>query len=646
VVKRRLTLAGWLVIGYGLVVAVLLSPPSVAGAVSAPFLLVAAALGAAAFSIGAVRSLPSSAIPPWAFLAASATVAALAPALQVGGGAEPRAAAATVAAHLLFCAGIGTAVQLRERDRRPEFLLDTALIAFAAIVVLLRWAPGLRPMLAGAMPVDGAFAAGLGTAVLACCGFIFSLMLLTGRRQSGARDSLVALTGAAALLLIAASPPALGAGFCCPPGRPFYAAFAGAFGLLALAGARIMQGGAAAFLGTNGGFADLPEPGARTRLRQIVAPLVALLIAIAVMDGALRPPFHDWTAGAIGVLGALLALRVSQLLEATRHRMAEQRQLEQSRALVEVSRALSGSTQLDDTLDRVAEWACRLLHAPAAILELLSDDGKSLEIRAAAGLPPKVLGLRFPVDGTFTGWVAKHGKPRATIDPRRETDIHHRSRPFVGKSPLASAPMRYQGRVLGVLTCVSQRPFDAGDFELLGALADQGAIALENARLFRQVDRLSKTDPLTGLANRRQLEADLAREFAAAQRGRPLIAVMFDLNRFKEYNDEHGHIAGDEALRLFGKVLAVETRSMNLAARYGGDEFCVLLSDSDCQGARIFAERVRNRFGRMAIELRRGSLSASAGFASYSPDMLTPTDLIEAADRQLYASKARKSTAG
>src|SRR5690606_25086015 len=103
-------------------------------------------------------------------------------------------------------------------------------------------------------------------------------------------------------------------------------------------------------------------------------PVVALIIAIAVTDAALRPPMRQGTAYALAVLGMLLSVRLNALLKATRQRSTERRQLEQSRALVEVSRALAGSTHLDDTLEQVSRWACRLLNAEAAVLELLSED--------------------------------------------------------------------------------------------------------------------------------------------------------------------------------------------------------------------------------------------------------------------------------
>jgi len=169
-------------------------------------------------------------------------------------------------------------------------------------------------------------------------------------------------------------------------------------------------------------------------------------------------------------------------------------------------------------------------------------------------------------------------------------------------------------------------------------------VAIANARLFHQVHALSITDPLTGLANRRQLARDLSREFAAAKRGRQLVAVMFDVNGFKAYNDKHGHLAGDQVLRALGDALATHTRAMNLAARYGGDEFVVLLADSEPHGARIFVQRVRQGFDHAVAALGRGGVTIGAGIASYHPDMKDPEELIAAADAALYEAKAERSS--
>src|SRR5690606_40196201 len=122
------------------------------------------------------------------------------------------------------------------------------------------------------------------------------------------------------------------------------------------------------------------------------------------------------TAIGLALLGLLLALRVSQLLRATETQSAERAELNQSRAMIEVSQALAGTTRLDETLDLITQHAVRLLRGRAATIELLTSDNRHLEFFAVHGLPRDVLHLRFPVDGSFTGWVVAHGRARAAVD--------------------------------------------------------------------------------------------------------------------------------------------------------------------------------------------------------------------------------------
>lgn len=159
---------------------------------------------------------------------------------------------------------------------------------------------------------------------------------------------------------------------------------------------------------------------------------------------------------------------------------------------------------------------------------------------------------------------------------------------------------------------------------------------LHNER--RKAQNMALTDALTELPNRRHATIFLDAAFAAAGRGTPLAVVLFDLDRFKDYNDVHGHQAGDEALRVFGAILAQISRRMNLVARYGGEEFIAVLSASEEEGAVIFADRVCGRLRK--AELRGGPLTTSVGIASYEKGMGTPDLLVAAADRALYAAKA------
>ncbi|MCJ7627734.1 MAG: GGDEF domain-containing protein, partial [Longimicrobiales bacterium] len=167
----------------------------------------------------------------------------------------------------------------------------------------------------------------------------------------------------------------------------------------------------------------------------------------------------------------------------------------------------------------------------------------------------------------------------------------------------------------------------------------QTTVALANARLHESIRALSLTDPLTDLPNRRHLDLHLRREVAAARRGRHVSVVLFDLNDFKLHNDRLGHVVGDQILRHFGRILLSETRAMNLAARYGGDEFISVLTDIPRIGAESHARRVERRVASHPV-LSGFGLSISYGIAEFDPvKMFEIEDLIQSADRNLYRAK-------
>lgn len=149
---------------------------------------------------------------------------------------------------------------------------------------------------------------------------------------------------------------------------------------------------------------------------------------------------------------------------------------------------------------------------------------------------------------------------------------------------------------------------------------------------------MAYTDVLTGLPNRRHTEVFLEREVAAAQRGRDLVVVMWDVDHFKSFNDRYGHRKGDEVLRAVAATLARFTRRMNLTGRYGGEEFLSILSSSDQEGARVFVERVMEAIAR--LDTVPEPLTISAGMAVWGPDIVRVEQLLEAADRALYRAKA------
>lgn len=152
-----------------------------------------------------------------------------------------------------------------------------------------------------------------------------------------------------------------------------------------------------------------------------------------------------------------------------------------------------------------------------------------------------------------------------------------------------------------------------------------------------EVEDLSFTDGLTNLPNRRHARVFLENEFAAAERGRLLSVALFDLDHFREYNERWGEQTGDRALVALGEILSRTTRRMNLSARFGGEEFVSVLAGTGSEGAMVYSERVRQAF--KALRLPQGTLTVSAGVATYHPSMRSPDELLAAADHALYQAK-------
>jgi diguanylate cyclase (GGDEF)-like protein len=160
-------------------------------------------------------------------------------------------------------------------------------------------------------------------------------------------------------------------------------------------------------------------------------------------------------------------------------------------------------------------------------------------------------------------------------------------------------------------------------------------------RLLRERHRarqLALVDDLTGLPNRRHLEIFLRSNFAAAKRGRNIAVVLFDIDHFKNYNDDHGHGAGDAALRDVASVMRTHTRAMDLCGRWGGEEFLAVLTAADPAGAMTFAQRVRDTVEHLPIP---HPVTISGGIAPYDSRMLDPEELVHAADRALYQAKVQ-----
>lgn len=206
----------------------------------------------------------------------------------------------------------------------------------------------------------------------------------------------------------------------------------------------------------------------------------------------------------------------------------------------------------------------------------------------------------------------------------------------------AVVPLIYRGSFVGLLLVRSDddsRVWAENELLLLHTVADQLAVAVNHAHLFAQMQQQALTDGLTGCYNRRQFEFQLERDLHHAVRnGQPLSLIMLDLDNFKNINDQAGHDAGDVALRMLADTLRAELRAGDTAARFGGDEFVMILPQADYEGAQLVAERLRKRIEETVVP-GFGQVTASFGVASFPAHASSRDTLVIAADRALYNSK-------
>ena len=339
---------------------------------------------------------------------------------------------------------------------------------------------------------------------------------------------------------------------------------------------------------------------------------------------------------AVSDLAAVAIRNARVIVEVERSRMEAER-------LEEIGLALSSTLELPRVLERVTRAARDLSNADSATVWLLR--GNTVEVAYGYGEVAPAQGTVLPVPIELYERMRMRRQPMV-FDSRSLDSLPEALRRVAPNRSSMAVPLITDDELIGALSVAhtTERVYSAEDVRLLERIGFQASIAVANARLHEEVRALSLTDPLTGLANRRHLDLFLDKEVAAARRGRKVAMLLFDIDDFKAYNDSAGHEAGDEALRAFASILASQTRAMNLAARLGGDEFVTVLTDSDRRGAVAHAQRVARSVQAHEL-LGRIGLRATIGIATFLQRMMTPADLIRAADVDMYRRKTGRAKA-
>jgi diguanylate cyclase (GGDEF)-like protein len=320
------------------------------------------------------------------------------------------------------------------------------------------------------------------------------------------------------------------------------------------------------------------------------------------------------------------------------------KRLARADVLAEMIRAVNASLEPERVADamvaRAAEWI------PAAgWLVVANDEATGLRTITTRALTPALEASAQAVGAWVLRNASLFSSADASLDKRLARTDSEASAAVIG------FPLECRGRTIGALVAIDRAPaarepkFAASSLAVFRAVLEPGAIALDNALRVQRAEAVSVTDDLTQLYNARYLGQVLRRETKRASRsGRPLSLLFIDLDGFKSINDSHGHLYGSSALVEAAAVIRISARETDIVARFGGDEFALVLPDTGSEGAAAVGERVREKIARHRFLHAQGldiKLTVSVGVATL-PDVAESAEhLIQAADQAMYQVKEK-----
>jgi diguanylate cyclase (GGDEF)-like protein/PAS domain S-box-containing protein len=320
-------------------------------------------------------------------------------------------------------------------------------------------------------------------------------------------------------------------------------------------------------------------------------------------------------------------------------------QAEESETLRKAGAAIAETLNSDEALGRILEQLEKVVPCDTASVQLLRD--RYLEIIGGRGWSDMaaVIGMRFRYPGQNPNTVVIQSRhPYILGDARTAYELFHQSE-FSHIRSWLGVPLIVHSKVIGLLEIDASQPnhFTEAHVRVASAFADHVAIWLENARLFNEVQALVLIDPLTNLYNRRGLFTIGQVELNQAERHKRHFSVlMLDIDHFKLINDRFGHVeGGDPVLKELASVCKASIREIDIVGRYGGEEFVILLPETDLDSALLVAERVRKKIALMEVVSKKGNINitVSIGVATYTEGVHDLDELIASADKALYQAK-------
>jgi diguanylate cyclase (GGDEF)-like protein len=305
-----------------------------------------------------------------------------------------------------------------------------------------------------------------------------------------------------------------------------------------------------------------------------------------------------------------------------------------------VGKAISSVLEFKKLQHKILETAVKVVQAEKGSIMLLDD--KVLTIGVAVGLSEEITRkTRLEAGESISGWVVDQQKPLFIKDVKQDKTFLSIKKNDVKAGTLMCVPLIAKEKLLGVLNVSRVEPssFSEKDFELFVNLANQAAIAIENARLYRY----AVTDEMTRLYNHRYFQQRLDEELLRADRYENHVSlIILDVDHFKNFNDTYGHPEGDRVLQTVARLIEKSVREVDIPARYGGEEFVVICPEKNAEGSLAPAERIRTAVAEYDFRIKGEPvpITVSLGVASYPDQSKSKPELIKKADYALYYSKS------
>lgn len=406
-------------------------------------------------------------------------------------------------------------------------------------------------------------------------------------------------------------------------------------------------------------YADGTRPGALLAV-PVLARLGGHLRGVLLADRLEPRPFDEADERLLAGFAAELA-RATDAERLIRDGRASREEQERFYQAIERLNRTSTPREVFDALLEVAAEIVSVDFGAVTLLEESRGEARHRIARATTSTPARgetgqgttlaqgslaeLEGREFPDNGGLVACAARLGSSLPAKPLRMaEAVVFDEETRMKGLASLKVVPLRSGEAVLGTMVLGARSPgaYSNDDVRQLEVIAMQAGDSILRARLFEATERLATTDGLTGLVNHRTFQARLDDHLAAAERyGKKLSLLLTDVDHFKSVNDTYGHPVGDVVLKGIARILMKEARATDVAARYGGEEFALVMPETDMEGARRTAERIREKVSQAVFQTDQGELKVtlSIGVASFPEDARKKADLIELADGGLYHAK-------